>query len=136
MPELIPNVEKIAADYLREHPDIAALCDRVVSKTPDEQAEPWIRYTQLTAGQERGAVADRLVDAMVQFDCYAGAEGGQPEAALLGRTVRAVLQAMPGIRDEVVVSACRILGHARIPDTDFKPARERVVITAEIYMHS
>lgn len=127
---MIPNGEKVVADHVRD-----ATGYRVVSKTPDTIVDPWIRYTQLDARQIRRP--DHLVEFYIQFDCYAGKDGGQPEATAIGRELRAALQELPGTSDdEVVVSEVRINGDARIPDLDFEGARERKVLTALIYMHS
>lgn len=133
---LTPYFEKIVSDHLRDHADVSALGARVVGKTPKSVTDPWVRVTQLDAGQTANDRADHLVEGYLQLDCYAGADGGQPEANLLVRTVRGALQELPGIYDEAVVSSCRINGAARIPDTDFEPARERFVLTASVHAHA
>jgi hypothetical protein len=133
---LIPDAEKTISNYLRSHADVVALQTRVVGKPPDSKEDSWVQVTQLGAAQEVASVRDHLIAFMVQFDCYAGADGGQPEANLLGRTIRAALQDIwLTSHPDAVVSACRLIGHARIPDTDLEPSRERVVLTAEVYMH-
>ena len=133
---LIPDAEKITGKYLREHPAIIDLDARVVGKPPDSRETPWVQITQLDAPKETGSTPEHLISFMLQFDCYAGADGGQPEAALLGRTVRALLTVMPEAAHEgAVVTQARLLSHARIPDRDIEPARQRVILTADVRMH-
>lgn len=128
---LIPDMEKIASSWIR-----STLGDvRVVGKPPGDTATAWVQVVQLDARQADNSPADHLVDFLLQLDCYAGGQGGQPEATLLGRRVRAALHGLPGVRNGAVVTAARITGDARIPDTTFEPARERRVITTTIWAH-
>lgn len=131
--EMIPDVERITYAYLDTHPDIAALGTRFVGRTPKDTGSPWVRVTQLDAADNPGSSVERLISYMVQLDIYAG---GRPEVWPHALTIRAALKEMPGIHDAVVVTAVRFAGMARIPDQDFEPARERVVLTAVIYAHS
>jgi len=132
---LIPDGERLVSRYLREHAAIDALGARVVGKTPDSTSTSWVRVTQLDAGQGPSP-SDRLVPFYFQFDCYAGAEGGQPEANTLGRTIRAALTEMSGTYADGTVSGAKINGDGRIPDGDFEPARERRVLTATVWAHA
>ena len=134
---VIPDGEKIAMAHLRDHDAIQAICGRrVVVKTPSSTAEPWVRATQLDARNNSSARHEHLITFLIQFDCYAGAEGGRPQAVELGQTARAVLHQMPEETfDEVVVSAVGFTSHIRLPDGDFEPARERVILTAELVLH-
>ncbi len=51
------------------------------------------------------------------------------------RTARAVLHALAGTTtDGVVVTRVRFTGHLRAPDTALEPARERVVLTAQLML--
>lgn len=134
--DLGPDVERIVMTHLREHDDVAAIVGRrVVVQTPSSTDTPWIRVEQLDAPSDARSPVDHLVGYLLQFDCYAGGDGGRPEATLLGRTVRAVLSAMPQAEHEgAVITSAKIAGHSRIPDAiDFEPARERVIITALIH---
>lgn len=134
---MTPYVEKIVGDYLRSNDDVAALTSRVRGTPPGEKerSEAWVQVTLLNEPQEPGAIADRLVACYLQFDCYAGATGGQPEASLLSRTVRAALHGLPGTYDEGEVTAVRISGRSYIPDPDIEPQRERYIVTATIWAH-
>lgn len=134
---LTPDGEKLVSDFLRDHPDLAELGARVVSKTPPDRATPWVRVTQLDAGQATRDPSDHLVEFFLQLDCYAGADGGKPQASLLTRTARAALQTIAqASHADAVVTGCRISGAARVPDTDFEPARERFVLTATVWAHA
>lgn len=130
---LSPNAEKVVADYLRETVEIT---DRIVSKTPKSTDEPWVRYTQLNKRAWDGHRSDYFLEAYFQFECYAGKEGGQPEASELGRTVRAALVHMP-FADEVegaVITGVDIRGDSRQPDLSLD-SRERFIISAAVWMH-
>jgi hypothetical protein len=129
------NIEKLVADYLRAQSAITSSGARMVAKTPDSLVAPWVRITQLDAPNATGAEVEHLIGYMVQLDCYAGEEGGQPEAVNVALAVRRALIALPGTRDGVVVTGTRIVGHIRRPDIDREPARERVILTAEIHAH-
>lgn len=136
-----PDIEKIASDYLREDPDVEAMVGRrIVGKPPSNTDDPWVMVTVLDDGADPRSKAEYLFEHMVQFDCYAGKEGpdrgGQPEANRLYRAVRAALHAMPDVdHDGAVVSAVRFSSSPRLRDTDFKPARDRRVLTAHITTH-
>jgi hypothetical protein len=135
---LIPDGERLVANYLRDHPDILAITigRRVSGKTPESINDPWVRVTMLDAANQENSRPEHLINYLLQCDCYAGQDGGQPEAKLLARTVRAVLDGMPGTHDGVVVSSVRFTGMARVPDPGFEPARERVVLTAIVWAHA
>lgn len=136
---LIPDAEKLVSDYLRDVPEVAAIVGRrVVGKSPgvDGTAEPWVLLRQLGAPSDPRSKVDHLVAFILQLDCYAGADGGQPEANLLGSTVRGALMAMPGETfTGAVVSRVVINGDARIPDVTYETARERRIVTATVWMH-
>lgn len=123
---LAPDVEKVVSDYLRIHADIVALNTRIVGKTPDNKSTSWVRVTKLDNPQVNQP--NWLRAFLLQLDCYAGATGGQPEANLLCRTVEAVLWTLPN-------AGVRILGGPRLLDTDLEPARDRVITTAEVWLH-
>lgn len=138
---MIPDAEVLVGAYLRSHADITALEARVVTRTPETLAKPWIRYSQLDAGNEIGSTPEHLLSYLVQFDCYAGDEAmrshlGQTEASDLARSVRAALHEMP---DEefagAEVSNVRFLSMPHLPDQDFEPERERYILDAEITLH-
>jgi len=141
---VIPDVEVLAGAWLREHPDIQAFDARVAGRTPSPAAQrkPWIRLTQFDANDDEVASIEHLIDYLLQLDCYAGedamkAHTGQAEASALARAARAVLKAQQGrARDGVVISKVTFQGMPRIPDADFEPARERVILTATIRLHA
>lgn len=133
---MIPDGPKIVADYLREHPDLVALNARVVTKMPeDTKSGPWVQVTQHDASDPH-AKFEHDVAYWLQLDSYATDAGGHPQANLLNRTVRHVLKQMSQSSPEgVVVSRVSFTGNPRVPDTDFKPQRERYVLDARVYLH-
>lgn len=129
---MIPDVEKVLAKYLR-----AQTGERLVGKTPDDTDESWVRLVRLDARAAEGARHEHLIEGYVQLDCYAGEDGGQPEANELGREIRAALADAPNhSHEDVTVTGVEIRSDARMPDQTFQPSRERVVLTAVVWMHS
>ncbi len=126
----ITNPEKVVADHLRD-----AVGARVVARTPDSTAASWVRLTMLDAGQTQSR-PDHLIPCLFQCDCYAGREGGQPEAMALSWSIRGALLGLVDVELDVVVTETRIIGHSRVPDRDFTPDRERVQVTARVWMHA
>ena len=130
------DIERLVARYLRDHPDIEDLGTRVRATTPAKDTGgtdlPWVRVRMLD--WRRVTRANWLKNYMVQLDVYAGVTGGQPEANLHALAVDALLEAMPGEHADGVVTKVTTSG-THLPDGDFEPARERVVITAEIVAH-
>lgn len=134
---MVPDAEKIVSDYLRENPAVAAIVGRrVVGKTPSSISEPWVRLTQIDDPSVDGHRSDHLIAFNLQLDCYAGAEGGQPEATNLSRAVREALRVMPSASLDAVVTGVDAHHGFRSPDADYEPARERVIRLATVYMHS
>lgn len=139
--QVIPDAEALIGAWLRDHPDITALDARVAGRTPDTLTRPWVRVTQLDATPINRSALDYAIDFTIQLDCYAGSDAmsvfnGQAEASLLARTARAVLKAIEGTAaDGVTVSRVRFATHLRAPDTMLEPARERVILVAEILLH-
>src|SRR5207253_1208123 len=104
----------------------------VVGRTPKDTSGQWARVTQLDARQA-GAPTDHLTSFLVQLDIYAG---GQGQVWTNARTIRQALHEMPAAEhDAAVVTGVTFTGMARVPDTTFETARERVVLTAEIFAH-
>lgn len=138
---VIPDCEALAGAWLREHADIVALDARVAGRTPNSTSRPWIRVIQLDATPVARSRQEHVIDYLLQLDCYAGQQAtddhvAQAQASLLARTARAVLKALEGtIADTVVVSRVRFTGHLRAPDATLEPARERVILTAELMLH-
>ena len=135
----IPDIEMVIGDYLRESQAILDLDARVGGELPKSFTRPWIRLTQLDATNATNSEVERLISFLVQLDCYAGSDpqGGQAQAVGLGRAARALLiAAQKQTLDGVVITAVEVRSHARITDLDFTPARERTVLTVEIWAHS
>lgn len=142
MSPAIPDAEALVAGWLRDDVSIEAMDARVASETPKTMQRPWIRVTQLDATDDARSSIEHLLTFMVQLDCYAGeiattAHAAPAEASLLARRARAVLKDTCGqVLDGVVVSQVRFTGHLRLPDTTMEPARQRVIVTAEVTLHA
>lgn len=135
---LIPDAPAIIGSQLREHPAVMALDARVAGKLPASFTKPWVKITQLDATNVTGGQPEHLISYYLQFDCYAGsaADNAQEQASQLGRTIRAVLHDLTEQDiDGVVVAHVAFTGDARIPDEAFEPARERVVLDADLRIH-
>jgi hypothetical protein len=131
---VIADCEAVIGDHLRSA--LSVLAVPVVGRTPNDTDEPWVRVTLLDAPSE-GSEADHLVGAYVQLDCFAGRDGGQEEASLIARTVREALRTIAAASHSgATVNGSVIDGYARIPDTEFEPARERFTVTATVYLHA
>lgn len=123
------DAEKVVYDYLDAHPSVAT---RVVGRTPGDVDGTWIVLTQLDAQAVAGHRSDHVVDYLLQFAIYAG---GRPELWTLALATRAALKDMPGVHDNAVVTGVIFTGMARVPDTDFKKPKERVILTARVIAH-
>ena len=135
---VIPDAPAIVGSQLRGHPDVMALDTRVAGQIPKSFTKPWVKITQLDATNVTGGRPEHLINFYLQFDCYAGAQAdnAQEQASRLGRTIRAVLHDLTEQDiDGVVVTHVAFTSDARIPDEAFEPARERVVLDAEVRMH-
>lgn len=130
---MIPDAEAVVTVYLR---DVTG--EQIVGKTPSDISTPWVRITQLNAINEADSRPERLINFVLQLDCFAGKEieGAQEEAADLARSVRSALAEMEGQHGDAIVTAVRFAGMPRIPDDSIEPARERYMLTAHVYMHS
>lgn len=130
---MIPDVEAVLHDYLAA--ELADLGTRVVGRTPRDTAHSWVKVIKIDAPGD-GTDADHLIAAYVQFDCYAGAANEQAEANTLGGRVREALRTIAGQRSGATVTGSKINGDSRIPDPALEPERERVVVTAAVWLHA
>lgn len=129
---MILDAEKIVGDYLRTAPEVDA---QVVGRTPEDTDGAWVRLTQLDA-RDSGHGLDWTVAYLLQLDIYAGARNRQGDASALARAARERLRGMPQATIAgAVVARVRFVSMPRIPDRDFRPARERFVLTALVSMH-
>lgn len=130
---MIPDAEAVLTAYLK--PIVDDLGATVRGRTPGSTVAPWVRLTLLDA-PPTDPISDHHIAALIQLDCYAGRDGAQAEAELLARTVRASLRDIAHAEHAgAVVTGSRISGFGRVPDTALEPARERVIVTATVWMH-
>lgn len=131
----------IDAEFLVGKYLAAQLDARVVGRTPEDTSGAWIKLTQLDARAVDSHRSDHLVDYLLQFEVYAGS---QRDVHSLANATRAALAVLPGPRtatrsddteEAAVVTGVIFSGMPRLPDTDFKPARERVILTASVFAH-
>lgn len=139
---VVPDPERVIYEFLTAHTDIEPLETRIVGRTPSQttvkqggkdKVMPWVRVTLLDERNITGAPVEEVVSALLQLDIYAGS---QADVLLHARTIRAALfDDLPGstVADALVYEVVTV-GMARIPDSDFEPARERVMLTIDARM--
>jgi len=127
------DIEALLTSYLQNETG-----ERIVGEIPSDTSEPWVKVALLD-GRDQTRPTDYLNNFLVQLDCYAGENGptGQGEAQSIASAVRGFLLAMPSedFLDAVVTNVV-VRGPRRIPDTEFKPARQRFILECEIDVHS
>lgn len=121
------DAERLVHDYLDDELDT-----RVVGRTPPDTSGTWITLVQLDARAVDDHRSDHVIDYLLQLSIYAGSQQAVWSLAL---AARAALKNMIGVHDLGVVTGVIFTGMPRIPDTDFKPARERVILTARVIAH-
>lgn len=130
---LLPNVEALVSQFLRDQDEIADLvADRVYTALPKSPEWPLLRL-QRVAG---GPVTHRplhLDAAIVQLDAY----GGSKAAALeLVETARAVIaDRIEGVHDLGVVTGVQFGPLSWLPDPVYSPARPRYVADVTLFVH-
>jgi len=128
----------IVGGYLRGLKPISDLVgERVSHKSPEDFGEPWVRITQLDARNETPTrKVEHLVSYYLQIDCYAGDDNRFAEASDLAIAVRGALVAITAADlAEAVATDVGFMSMPSVPDTDLKPARERFILDAEVFMH-
>lgn len=127
------DVEAITTTFLD-----GQIATQVVPEAPDDTSEAWVKVALLDTGQVAARDQDHFNVYFLQLDCYPSGDGveHQEEASDLCREVRAALVAMPvGSHAGAVVTAVRLTGSRRMPDTEFKPPRQRYIVSADVYAH-
>jgi hypothetical protein len=134
---MLPDPELVLSAYLRAHHGVTALVDEIGTQTPKKINEPWIRLVLIDGVGDRTSPALHLATALLQLDCYAGAErtGAQAQASLIARTVQHAIQAMPTVAHDGAVVTKATASWRRLPDTSIEPQRERYIVEATITLH-
>ncbi len=127
------DVEAITTTYLD-----GQIATQVVPEAPDDTSEAWVKVTLIDSGQIAAKDQDHFNVYYLQLDCYPSGDGveHQEEASDLCLEVREELAAMPAASHTgAVVTAVRFTGSRRMPDTEFKPPRQRYIVSADVYAH-
>lgn len=130
----VPNLQRALIAHLLADARIVDLVGRRVGKqTPDTLTDPWLRVTVLNA--HPSPRPPRRIDALVQIDCYAGAnENTTPgDAESLGHHVQHAFAMLPNtpLPELVVVSQAHV-GFRRMDDGTISPPRERLIVTEHL----
>lgn len=124
------DVERLVYLYLTGQPSVDA---EINGQLPAKTTGQWITLRQLDARAVGDHRSDHVVDYLLQCDIYAP---DQPSVWTLALATRAALKNMPeASHDDAVVTGVIFAGMARIPDTDFKPVKERVSLTVNVTAH-
>lgn len=114
------------------------LSTQVVPEAPDDTSEAWVQVYQMDSGQVSAKDVDHFNVYYLQIDCYPSGDGieHQEEAADLRTAVCSALTAMPAATHTgAVITAVRFTTR-RLPDTEFKPPRQRYIVSASVYGHA
>lgn len=131
---MIPDIEKITTAYLKTE-----LGDKVAGTTPSDTKQSWVRVTQVNVRPVGGIDADHFHNFHIQLDCYASENGAeyQASASTLCREAREAMRVMPqSTFTGAVVTAVRFGSSPRVPDTTFKPPRQRYILDCFVYAHA
>jgi len=137
---LIPDMEDVVGDYLRNLDEITDIGAKVVGLPLGDARQPWVLVSVLDSPR-RGPI-DHLIEFFMQFSCYAGkdatvAHGGQAQVNSLARTVRAALNELPETDlSDVVVSGVEVSFGPRLEDDTVEPARQHLPVEATIWAHA
>lgn len=134
----ILNAVAVVRSYLLEQDAVTALVgSRISHKSPGTFNDQWVRITQLDATNETGSrEVEHLVAYYLQIDSYAGDDNKFTEAFDLAAAVRsALVDITKADLDGAVATDSGFTSMPSVPDQDLKPARERFILDAEIFMH-
>lgn len=131
---VLPDVERLAATWLRNVADVRAIVDsRVYTAVPNAPTFPLVRLTRI-GGEPVMSRPLHLDEAWVQVDCWGG-----PKATtrLLAETCRGAfaLEAFVGPHDDGVVSGVTFGSFQYLPDDSYEPAKPRYWFTLHIFVH-
>lgn len=131
---LLPDVERLAATWLRNLSDVRAIVgDRVYGAIPAAPTFPLVRLTRI-GGEPVLSRPLHLDRAHLQVDCWGG---GKAMSRLLAETCRGAFahEAFIGPHDDGVVSGVVFGAFAYLPDDSYEPAKPRHFFTVTIYVH-
>jgi hypothetical protein len=136
---LLPDVERLVVDFLRDQPELAVLVDdRVYTAIPAlKQGEadwrwPLVRVVRFAGRPVRPR--PRWLDApVVQFEAFGGRKA---EAWSIAETVGALLSArLVGVHAQGTVTDVEAGSPGYQPDDTYTPAKPRYLFTSTIHTH-
>jgi hypothetical protein len=133
------NIESIIQIYLKNHPAVTAITDRVVMKPPPKKTTAWVEMNKLDELDDPNVSVEWFKNYMISFNCYAGSGrdpdgqgGGPPEAIALAAATRAALKELEDtVTGGAVIKKVKLIGGPRHGDEAF----DREQLTAVIYAH-
>lgn len=120
---LLPDIEAMTSQYLRQHADVTALvADRVVTILGKDQQYPAVRITRI-AGAPTTSTILVLDEAWLQLDVFGGS---QKQARDIAATCQAALKDFPSYASSLGrVTGIRFGSFAYQPDEAFSPPKPR-----------
>jgi hypothetical protein len=128
---LLPDAERLVANFLREDARVSALiADRVYTVFPAKAGTDALLIVQRVGGEPPFSIPLVLDSALLQLDAYGGPKQAAQE---LIATTRAALTELRGVaRPEGVVSEVSFGPLRWLPDETFNPNRPRYVADVTI----
>jgi hypothetical protein len=135
---LLPDVEVLLSEFLRNQPEVTALVtDHVYTEIPKAPAGEDTRWPLVRLSRYGGTPVTSiplwLDQALVQVDVFGGSKR---LANRIAETCRAVLDLrLIGVHAAGVVTGVRTSGFGYHPDATYTPAKPRYLFTATVTLH-
>jgi hypothetical protein len=136
IPPLLPDVELIVSQWLRQSPAIRAICEERVFTSFPPQLDRELSFVLLHRFGGTPPFSQPLVldGAQLQISAYGGPK---KTAHRLAATIRAVLCSLQETEHEGGRVTVVDFGPLRsVPDDVFVPPRERYILDAEVYVRA
>lgn len=132
--QLLPDIEKLVAAFLRSQADVASLVSARVYTDRQGLAHPTYPYVIVTRLGGVGDYPHWKDEARLQIEAWYR-DGSKPDTLTVIRTVEAALQLLPGTHAEGVVSGVQTAGPQWLPDPTSTPAIPRYLLNATVWSH-
>jgi hypothetical protein len=132
--QLLPDVEKLVARFLRTQSDVNALVSgRVYTDRQglSRPIYPYVIVTRLGGPRDYPHWKD---EARLQLEAWFR-DGDKPRTLAVIATVEAALWLLPGLHDEGVVTGVQTAGPQWLPDSTSTPAIPRYLLNATVWSH-